>query len=136
MTPVYLTIHCAATQNLSSITVDTIRKWHTDKGWRDIGYHFVIETDGSIKHGRPLNQQGAHVYGQNRDNVGICLVGGVDKNNKPEDNFTEAQMLSLKLLVKGFQSSYDIKEVLGHRDWPNVAKDCPCFDVKSWLETI
>lgn len=132
----FITIHCAATQNLPSITADTIRKWHVGKGWKDIGYHFVIETDGAIKHGRPLNQTGAHVLGNNRDNIGICLVGGIDSEGKSEDNYTDAQMLSLELLVKGLMSSYDIEKVLGHRDWPGAGKDCPCFDVESWLETI
>ena len=61
-------VHCSATQEGKDISVDTIRKWHLKRGWRDIGYHFVISLDGEIEEGRPIEQSGAHTKGHNYEN--------------------------------------------------------------------
>ena len=53
-------IHCSATPELRDVKMETIRQWHLDKGWSDIGYHIVIELDGSINCGRNINKIGAH----------------------------------------------------------------------------
>lgn len=136
MNPEFLTIHCSATPPSSKCDINTIRRWHVeDNGWSDIGYHYVIERDGSIKEGRPLSRTGAHTYGHNKDNIGICLVGGVDSQMKPEDNFTNVQWDALRYLISYLASIYGIKEenIKGHRDW-GANKACPSFDVKSKLE--
>jgi len=144
-----ITIHCSATQNISSITKEVIKKMHTDKGWTDIGYHAVIETSGMIRFGRPPTKQGAHVHGHNKDNYGICLVGGVDEKGNSVMNFNEKQLNSLNYLLTylKFQNSLTNDDIKGHRDWfkdknndgvidkKDWLKDCPCFDVKYWLET-
>lgn len=146
----YITVHSSATQPLPHITVDTIRGWHVNgNGWSDIGYHYIIESDGSVRTGRPLTQVGAHVKGHNKSNIGICLVGGVDKNGDPVMNYSEKQLQSLHGLVKGLQFIYLIPDsrVKGHRDLsPDLNKDgiiqkrewvksCPCFDVQHWMKT-
>ncbi|EMQ2877340.1 N-acetylmuramoyl-L-alanine amidase, partial [Vibrio navarrensis] len=73
----YITIHCSATSPEQNIGVSEIRAWHRAKGWRDIGYHWVITRQGELQAGRPMTQQGAHVRGHNQGNIGICLIGGV-----------------------------------------------------------
>ena len=73
-------IHCSATPEGSNYTIDDIRKWHLQNGWEDIGYHFVIHLDGSIHPGRPINFKGAHTYGHNEGSIGICYVGGLEKD--------------------------------------------------------
>jgi len=128
----YLVVHCSATQNKPEYTWKTIDQMHRQKGWLGIGYHFVILTDGTIQNGRPLEAIGSHVLGYNDDSVGICLIGGIDRNGKSVDNFTEKQKESLKKLLDWLKSKYPKAKVLGHRDFPGVAKDCPCFDVQSW----
>jgi N-acetyl-anhydromuramyl-L-alanine amidase AmpD len=136
MKPKYLTIHCSATPGNSTATIETVRRWHVeDNGWSDIGYHFVIERNGSIEDGRPLTRQGAHTYGHNQDNIGICLMGGVDSQMNPEDNFTDVQWDALRYLISYLSGIYGIKEenIKGHRDW-GAKKACPSFDVKSKLE--
>lgn len=136
MNPEYITVHCSATSPGSKVNVHTIRRWHVeDNGWSDIGYHYVIERNGSIEDGRPITRQGAHVKGHNQDNIGICLVGGVDSFGKPQDNFTEEQWSSLRYLISHLCGIYGVKEenILGHRDW-GAPKACPSFDVKSKLE--
>ena len=75
-------IHCSATKEGRDISTETIRSWHVKgRGWRDIGYHLVIELDGSLKVGRPLHKIGAHTLGENEHSIGICYVGGVDSDN-------------------------------------------------------
>jgi N-acetylmuramoyl-L-alanine amidase len=72
-------IHCSATPEGRDVKIDTIRQWHIDKGWADIGYHYVIELDGQIQAGRPVELLGAHCLGQNKFSIGVCYVGGMDK---------------------------------------------------------
>lgn len=131
----YLVVHCSATQNVSSFTWKTIDQMHRQQGWLGIGYHFVILTDGTIQRGRPLEAIGSHVKGYNNCSVGICLIGGVDAKGKSVDNFTEEQKESLKCLLDYLRGYYkDEVDVLGHRDFAGVNKDCPCFDVKGWYK--
>lgn len=131
----YLVVHCAATPASWDGGAEEIREWHVnDRGWMDIGYHFVIRRDGSIETGRPLWSVGAGVTGQNYDSIHICYVGGVNAANRPEDNRTGAQRESLWLLLRMLVAALPDVEVLGHRDFPGVRKACPSFDVRSWWE--
>jgi N-acetyl-anhydromuramyl-L-alanine amidase AmpD len=129
----FITIHCSATKASMDWGAKDIDREHRRRGFLSIGYHFVIKRDGTIETGRKLGQTGAHVQNHNKSNVGICLIGGLDKNGKPEDNYTDDQWQALKLLVLELKAKNPNVDIKGHRDWPNVAKACPCFDVKSWL---
>ena len=130
----FIVIHCAATKPNQDIGAAEIRKWHVeDRGWSDIGYHQVIRRNGAIELGRPLNVSGAHAKNFNSRSVGVCLVGGIDVDGNPEDNFTEAQMDSLSVTLDYWKRIYPDAEILGHRDLPGVSKACPSFDVKEWL---
>lgn len=133
----YLVVHCSATQPKADIGVAEIDKMHRERGFNGIGYHFVIRRDGTVEKGRPEDQIGAHVEGHNSESIGICLVGGINKEGKAEDNFTLDQYASLAALLMSLASTYTEATVLGHRDFPGVKKDCPCFDVRKWVqETI
>lgn len=132
----FIVVHCAATQQKDTYDWKTIDHIHRIKGWIMIGYHFVITTDGTIQKGRDLDTIGAHVEGHNSDSVGICLIGGIDKEGHSINNFTKAQMKSLKLLIDWLLSVYPEAKVCGHRDFIGVNKDCPCFDVKSWYKPV
>ena len=79
-----LVIHCAATKPNMDIGRDEIDSWHKARGWSGIGYHYVIRRDGRIESGRPVEQAGAHASGYNANSIGICLVGGINHNGKPE----------------------------------------------------
>ena len=127
-----IVIHCSASQNKPSIDRATIAQWHRSRGFMDIGYHFVIKTEGDVEVGRDIDVVGSHVQGHNSSTIGICMVGGVDEANRPTNNFTPEQMNSLRKLVTELKLQYPEAEVKGHRDFPNVNKECPCFDVKQW----
>lgn len=131
-------VHCSATPPSLDIGADAIRDWHKAKGWADIGYHYVIKRNGLIELGRDLDgdgdvedEIGAHAYGFNRESLGICLIGGINEKGASNANYTFEQYLSLQVLVKDILSRYPEAEVLGHRDLPDVQKDCPCIDIKS-----
>lgn len=127
----YIVVHCSDTYTSMDIGADEIRKWHKGRGWKDIGYHFVIRRDGSVEKGRALRAVGAHVQGYNSVSVGICLVGGKADNGRPEDNFAEAQMTSLKTLIDRLLLEFEQAKVTGHNSL-NSNRACPCFNVEEW----
>lgn len=130
----YLVVHCAATPPSSDIGVAEIDAWHKRRGWAGCGYHYVVRRDGTIEKGRPDNKVGSHVKGFNSCSLGICLVGGVNERGRAEANYTESQAKALANLLDSLISRYPSAKVQGHRDFPNVNKACPCFDVSSWFE--
>lgn len=132
-------IHCSATRPDLDIGVDEIRRWHTSpspwdasKPWSDIGYHYVIRRGGQIEEGRPIEVAGAHARGHNETSIGICLVGGINGDGRPDSNFTAHQWESLDSLVEelGWNHAGAVS-VVGHRD-VDPGKACPCFDVQAW----
>lgn len=123
-------IHCSATPENRDIKTETIRSWHVKgRGWSDIGYHFVIELDGSVKNGRPLHRAGAHTKGENSNSIGVCYVGGVDKQNNAKDTRTDAQKESMNKLISSLLDDYPEASVHGHNEFS--AKACPSFDVRN-----
>lgn len=137
-----IVVHCSATPEGSNFTSEDIKKWHLKRGFKDIGYHFVILLDGTIEIGRPLNKIGAHVTNNNTGTIGICYIGGLDKYKKAKDTRTDAQKESLNLLIEILKKHIKVKEIKGHRDFSKdlngngkidkfeYIKECPCFDVK------
>lgn len=112
-----------------------IRRWHVEeRGWRDIGYHYIIDRDGSVGPGRPEDEIGAHVKGHNRNSIGICLLGG--RGSKADDpflaNYTLAQDYALKALLERLTEAYPKAKVRGHNEV--AAKACPGFNVKEWYK--
>ncbi len=123
-------IHCAATPEGKDFTVADIRAWHKQRGWSDIGYHYVVYRDGRVMEGRPIGQVGAHVSGHNTGTIGICYVGGVSADGKTaKDTRTPDQRSSLLWLVMQLVALHrGVKKVSGHNEY--AAKACPSFDVR------
>jgi N-acetylmuramoyl-L-alanine amidase len=132
----FIAIHCSATGPEQDIGAADIDRWHRKQGWACIGYHFVIRRDGTLEEGRQQETIGAHVEGFNSVALGICMAGGVDANDitKAVDNFTDEQWATLKRLLAFLKPKYPGVVIQGHRDFPNVHKACPSFDVKTWLK--
>jgi len=132
-------VHCSDTPEGRDDKTADIKRWHTTpppkgNGWKDIGYHYVIELDGTIMPGRPVEQNGAHCSNHNADSIGICYVGGCDEKMRPKDTRTEAQKKSLLLLLKYLVAKYPDATIYGHRDFANKA--CPSFDAKEEYKTL
>lgn len=126
-----IVIHCAATPPDMDIGAPEIRQWHLERGWDDIGYHYVIKRGGGVDFGRARDRSGAHVRGHNLDSIGICLVGGLNEARKPDANYTRKQLSALERIVNDLLREYPGAEVMGHRDL-DPGKDCPCFDAGAW----
>lgn len=126
-------VHCSATPQDMDIGAETIDRWHKERGWAGIGYHYVIRRNGKVENGRDVKDPGAHAGGHNEDSIGVCLIGGTDADdrNKAEANFTLSQYRALEELIFTLRGLYGSLEVLGHRDLPGVRKACPCFDVRA-----
>lgn len=131
-----LIVHCSATPEGRDVKTETIKDWHVNGNhWKDIGYHYVIELDGSVHKGRDESVIGAHCSGQNADSIGICYVGGVDKDCKtPKDTRTEVQKQSLIKLIKELKQKYTGAVIYGHRDF--AKKACPSFDAKTEYNSL
>jgi N-acetyl-anhydromuramyl-L-alanine amidase AmpD len=137
-----IVIHCSATEENHEYYADDIRQWHKERGFKDIGYHFVIDIDGTLEIGRPLEQAGAHAQGYNEKSIAICYIGGLRKN-KPADTRTEEQKTTMHSLINLIKTIYpNIRNVVGHRDLSvdlngdgvvspqEWMKQCPCFNVQ------
>ena len=125
-------VHCSATPEGRDISASTIDSWHKKRGWRGIGYHYVIGLDGMIEYGRPITETGAHVKGHNKGSIGICYIGGVEsergENGKwiAKDTRTPEQKESLLLLLKTLKKMHPTATIHGHNEFS--AKACPCFN--------
>lgn len=120
-------LHCSATIEGKDYTVADIDRWHKARGWKGIGYHFVIYRDGSVHQGRPLEQIGAHCLNHNSHSIGICYIGGLDTNKKAKDTRTPEQRTALRALVAELQRQFPGTMVHGHSEFANKA--CPCFKI-------
>lgn len=122
-------LHCSATREGQDISTNTIRKWHVDgRGWRDIGYHFVVLLDGTVEAGRPIEMSGAHTKGRNKTTIGICYIGGVEKDGKTaKDTMNHGQEKATLNLIAVLRAIYGDVPVSGHNKY--AAKACPSFEV-------
>jgi len=114
--------------------VAEVRRWHVeDRGWSDIGYHYLIDRDGTVVEGRPLGRTGAHVKGRNTGTIGIALFGGHggSASDHFNDNFTQEQNVALRALIKKLRLRWGNLRLSGHNEY--AAKACPCFDVREWF---
>ena len=121
-------VHCTATEEGRNFSVADIDGWHRRKGWRCIGYHYVVYLDGTIACGRKLSEVGAHCAGHNANSIGVCYVGGL-RNGRPADTRTPQQKMALLRLLFNLKTMYPNAKIYGHKDFSSKA--CPCFDARA-----
>lgn len=118
----YIVIHHSATSdNVLLRDFDAIKQAHLRRGYRDIGYHWVIERAGDgwqIIPGRPEWETGAHCPGKNADGIGVCCVGDFELSLPPNSLY-----VVLADLIRDIMNRHDIIEIGGHRDYYPTA--CP-----------
>lgn len=140
----YCTIHCSANKEGTG-TVEQLNT--TDKArFGQKSYHWIIGYDGTITQNLAVSIKGAHVGGFNTGNLGVCLIGGLDKAGKPKDTRTAQQNAALEKLLRDIKAKHPNILFKGHRDWsPDLDKDgkiephewlksCPCFDVATFVK--
>jgi hypothetical protein len=135
-----INIHCSASGFGSA---SLIRRWHMERGFKDIGYHFVILNGwitsrdyhsslvGNIEVGRPITKVPASIKGHNKGQISICMIGDVGSK------FHMKQFQSLIELLEELISKYrvPIKEIKGHREVVGN-RLCPCFEVGDIREIL
>lgn len=145
-----IVIHCTATLAGAPYNVASIRQMHKARGFKDIGYHYLIGLDGEVWEGRkPQNSVGSHVKGYNDTTIGVAYVGGLRATDAaPMDTRTEKQKSSLLAVCTKLVKAYPNAVILGHRDLskdldldgviePNeYMKMCPCFDAGPWAKSV
>lgn len=129
-------VHCTATPEGRVETVQSIRNMHLKNGWSDIGYHYLIGLNGERWNGRNVNLIGAHCEGYNANSIGVCYVGGVDKNMKAKDTRTQKQKDALVAILKDLRRLYPTAKICGHRDLDKHGKSCPSFDATKEYKNI
>jgi N-acetylmuramoyl-L-alanine amidase len=134
-------LHCSATrEGDNSVNAKVIDRWHKARGWAGIGYHFVILINGKIELGRMIDKVGAHVKGMNKSSIGICYIGGVEKEkNKrgewvPKDTRTAAQIATMLELLRLLKKIFPKATIHGHNEFSSKA--CPSFDVQREFSTL
>jgi len=133
----HVVMHYSATYPEQDIGAAEIDKWHRDRGFARIGYHWVIRRDGRVEKGRDESQVGAHVRGMNAGKIGICVVGGLDRATGPNvgvDNRTPAQIAAQIKLTQQILARHPEALVVGHRDL--VATQCPAYDAAAWWRGV
>ena len=85
-------VHCTATFPDQRVTVADITRWHKQRGWKTIGYHYVVDQEGNVYPGRPLEQAGAHCLDHNKNSIGVVYCGGLNAQGQPADTRTDAAL--------------------------------------------
>jgi hypothetical protein len=147
-TPWRITVHHSAEPIASGSLAATkaevrrIQQFHQDgRGWADIGYHFLVDREGRVVEGRPLDFQGAHAFGDNNiGNIGICLLGNFAADTERGGSYAvvqsvpAAQLAGLEELVETLRSHYGIArgEVHGHSEMRGT--ECPGPFLMGWVK--
>lgn len=127
-------VHCTATKAGKHFDVNDVRRWHLQRNFRDIGYHFLVLLDGTVQQGRPVAEVGAHCTGHNTCSIGVCYVGGIAASGRPADTRTPQQRQALRNLLTDLKRQFPKAVIHGHRDFANKA--CPCFNATKEYQDI
>lgn len=128
-------VHCTATAEGKNFKAADIDGWHKAKGWNGIGYHHVVDLDGTVEPARPENKVGAHCLKHNANSIGVVYVGGLASDGKtPKDTRTLEQKAALVKLLTELKHRYPNATIHGHRDF--AAKACPSFDATKEYKDI
>lgn len=121
----------------ATTTYETIRREHVDvQGWADVGYHYLILGDGSLKVCRPAHLQGAGALGHNRGVLHVAMAGNFEIEAP-----TQQQIHTLQQLLAVLCKRHNLPEtaIIGHCDvyrtivkfvrvrgrWVSTATACP-----------
>ena len=123
-------VHCSATRSDRNFSVENLISTGVAK-YGQASYHWFVQRNGNIVPILPESVRGAHARGYNRCSIGICYEGGINTRGKNDDTRTPQQKASLYELLKQLHRDYPKARIIGHRELPHVAKDCPCFTASS-----
>ena len=129
----WLVVHCSASRCNRPFTVERL----IETGRQRFGqpsYHYYVRRNGCVVPILPESVQGVHAVGYNHCSIAVCYEGGLDENGNAADTRTELQKASLYELLKQLRRDYPQARIIGHRELPHVAKDCPCFSCAEYTD--
>lgn len=126
----YIVMHCTATDQSAKVS-SIVKYWAERLGWRNPGYHFIIDAEGEVTQLQPLDKASNGVRGYNAHSIHVSYIGGKDRDDR-----THAQMVAQQAIVKGLHGMFPDAKIQGHCDFPKVRKSCPRFNVAEWLKDI
>ena len=129
----WLVVHCSASRCNRPFTVERL----IETGRQRFGqpsYHYYVRRNGCVVPILPESVQGVHAVGYNHCSIAVCYEGGLDENGNAADTRTELQKASLYELLKQLRRDYPQARIIGHRELPHVAKDCPCFSCAEYAD--
>ena len=129
----WLVVHCSASRCNRPFTVERL----IETGRQRFGqpsYHYYVRRNGNVVPILPESVQGVHAVGYNHCSIAVCYEGGLDENGKAADTRTKLQKASLYELLKQLRRDYPQARIIGHRELPHVAKDCPCFSCAEYAD--
>ena len=129
----WLVVHCSASRCNRPFTVERL----IETGRQRFGqpsYHYYVRRNGYVVPILSESVQGIHAVGYNHCSIAVCYEGGLDENGKAADTRTELQKASLYELLKQLRRDYPKARIIGHRELPNVRKDCPCFSCAEYAD--
>ena len=127
----YVVLHCSGTRCNQAFTVAGLINTGNQR-FGQPSYHYYVQRDGTIVPILPESVQGIHAVGYNHCSIAICYEGGLDEKGEAADTRTELQKHALFELLKQLHADYPQARIVGHRELPNVAKKCPCFEVSEY----
>lgn len=134
----FVTLHCTATPEGRPNTAEEVTQWDIER-FGQPSYHYVICLDGSVHQTLREDQRGCHTALHNTGNLGISYVGGtacMNAGGQPKDTRTPEQKAAQEKVIRDILTRHPHVKIRGHRDWPHVAKACPSFDAKTFLNSI
>ena len=139
-------MHCTAGN--PNETIPQLKAGFAARGWKNNGYHIVVDGSGARHNITPLDSIANGVAGYNANAIHVSYMGGIDKVGKPKDTRTTAQKEQLESILRELKSEYPGAKILGHRDFsPDTnhngkvdkfewVKVCPCFDAITEYQNI
>lgn len=129
----YLVVHCSATRCNQDFNVEKLINTGKER-FGQVSYHYYVRRDGSVVPTLPKHVRGVHATGYNWCSIAVCYEGGLDAGGKATDTRTQPQKQALYHLLKQLRQEYPQARIVGHRDLPNVHKDCPCYSMDEYAD--
>jgi N-acetylmuramoyl-L-alanine amidase len=126
----HIVVHCTATRQDAKVA-SILRYWKETKGWKNPGYHYIVDAAGVETQLLTIALPSNGVKGMNHSIINVCYIGGVDLFGRPVDNRTTKQKEQLLSRIKALKTMFPDAKIQGHRDFPGVSKACPSFDAKA-----
>lgn len=131
----YIVVHCTATNPKAK--VEAIQNyWQEHLKWKNPGYHVLIDAQGNTYRLLSEYEVGNGVQGYNEVSLHVSYIGGIDNLGRSKDTRTDKQKETLVKILNEWKKKYPKARILGHRDFPNVKKDCPSFDAQNEYKNI